>query len=257
MGFNDPTPATPVGGNTGTTIGAQRLIVFKEAARIWGAVLPSNVDDQDQLELRGPRLQRELGRPRLGRRHDRPRELRGRAPRRTPGTTRPQADKLAGAPLGTNPASITRAVQQRARQDGLPDRHVLLPRPRQQPRLEHQPPHGRSSTSSATASGSRRPPTRAASSSGRARTSSPACSTGSSSTRRPARPGTRWRRTPNASPSATNTGNLVWTGPNAPTYAKCLQRTPAGPLRRGARRVRREPTPWDGGLRGAGSRPSP
>jgi hypothetical protein len=28
QGFNDPTPATPVGGNTGTTIGAQRQIAF-------------------------------------------------------------------------------------------------------------------------------------------------------------------------------------------------------------------------------------
>ncbi len=43
VGFNDPTPATPVGGNTGTTVGAQRLIVFQEAARIWGALLPSDV----------------------------------------------------------------------------------------------------------------------------------------------------------------------------------------------------------------------
>ncbi|MCM3877487.1 MAG: hypothetical protein NEA02_13865, partial [Thermoanaerobaculia bacterium] len=44
VGFNDPTPATPVGGNMGTTVGAQRLNVFKEAARIWGGLLPSNVD---------------------------------------------------------------------------------------------------------------------------------------------------------------------------------------------------------------------
>ncbi len=43
VGFNDTTPATPVGGNTGTTIGAQRLAVFKEAARIWGSLLPSDV----------------------------------------------------------------------------------------------------------------------------------------------------------------------------------------------------------------------
>ncbi|HSB64455.1 MAG TPA: PA domain-containing protein [Thermoanaerobaculia bacterium] len=42
-GLNDPTPLSPVGGNTGTTLGAQRLIVFQEAARIWGALLPSNV----------------------------------------------------------------------------------------------------------------------------------------------------------------------------------------------------------------------
>ncbi len=44
QGFNDPTPAAPVGGNMGTTIGDQRLNVFKEAARIWGGLLPSNVD---------------------------------------------------------------------------------------------------------------------------------------------------------------------------------------------------------------------
>lgn len=42
-GFNDPTPAAPVGGNPGTTIGAQRLFVFQYAANIWGGFLPSNV----------------------------------------------------------------------------------------------------------------------------------------------------------------------------------------------------------------------
>ena len=42
-GFNDPTPATPVGGNKGKTLGAQRLIAFQEAARIWGETLDSNV----------------------------------------------------------------------------------------------------------------------------------------------------------------------------------------------------------------------
>ena len=42
-GFNDPTPAAPVGGNPGTTIGQQRLNVFNQAASIWGAILPSSV----------------------------------------------------------------------------------------------------------------------------------------------------------------------------------------------------------------------
>ena len=42
-GFNDPTPAAPIGGNPGTTIGAQRLFVFQTAANIWGSILPSNV----------------------------------------------------------------------------------------------------------------------------------------------------------------------------------------------------------------------
>ena len=41
LGFNDPTPATPVGGNTGTTVGQQRLIAFQHAADLWGALLES------------------------------------------------------------------------------------------------------------------------------------------------------------------------------------------------------------------------
>lgn len=43
VGFNDPTPVAPVGGNTGTTLGAQRLIAFQHAAALWGARLDSNV----------------------------------------------------------------------------------------------------------------------------------------------------------------------------------------------------------------------
>lgn len=43
VGFNDPTPATPVGGNPGTTLGAQRLYAFQHAADIWGATLTSSV----------------------------------------------------------------------------------------------------------------------------------------------------------------------------------------------------------------------
>jgi hypothetical protein len=41
-GFNDTTAATPVGGNTGTTVGAQRFIAFQTAASIWGAALKSS-----------------------------------------------------------------------------------------------------------------------------------------------------------------------------------------------------------------------
>jgi PA domain/FlgD Ig-like domain len=43
-GFNDPAPAAPVGGNPGTTVGAQRIFVFQHAAQVWGAILPSNVE---------------------------------------------------------------------------------------------------------------------------------------------------------------------------------------------------------------------
>ncbi len=42
-GFNDPTPVVPVGGNPGTTRGAQRLNAFQHAASIWGALLDSPV----------------------------------------------------------------------------------------------------------------------------------------------------------------------------------------------------------------------
>lgn len=42
-GFNDPTPVAPIGGNSGTTRGQQRLNVFQAAANYWGAILTSNV----------------------------------------------------------------------------------------------------------------------------------------------------------------------------------------------------------------------
>ena len=44
IGFNDPTPVAPVGGNPGTTLGAQRLVVFELAADLWGATLASDAD---------------------------------------------------------------------------------------------------------------------------------------------------------------------------------------------------------------------
>jgi hypothetical protein len=42
-GFNDPMPVAPVGGNNGTTRGAQRLIVVQRAADIWGGLIVSPV----------------------------------------------------------------------------------------------------------------------------------------------------------------------------------------------------------------------
>lgn len=41
VGFNDPNPVAPVGGNPGTTLGQQRLNAFQHAANIWGATLTS------------------------------------------------------------------------------------------------------------------------------------------------------------------------------------------------------------------------
>ena len=43
VGFNDPTPAVPAGGNPGTTLGQQRLIAFTAAANIWAATITSGV----------------------------------------------------------------------------------------------------------------------------------------------------------------------------------------------------------------------
>jgi hypothetical protein len=42
-GFNDPTPATPVGGNPGTTVGQQRLNAFQYAANILANTIESPV----------------------------------------------------------------------------------------------------------------------------------------------------------------------------------------------------------------------
>lgn len=43
-GLNDPTPVAPVGGNTGTTLGEQRLIVLQAVADVWAAKIVSSVD---------------------------------------------------------------------------------------------------------------------------------------------------------------------------------------------------------------------
>ena len=44
MASNDPTAAAPVGGNPGTTLGQQRLNVFKKAAEIWAGELDSPIE---------------------------------------------------------------------------------------------------------------------------------------------------------------------------------------------------------------------
>src|SRR5674476_1154466 len=41
--FSDATVVAPVGGNTGTTLGQQRIIAFQAAATKWGATLTSAV----------------------------------------------------------------------------------------------------------------------------------------------------------------------------------------------------------------------
>lgn len=43
QGFNDPTPVAPVGGNPGTTLGQQRMNVYKYVAGIWEKNIQSDV----------------------------------------------------------------------------------------------------------------------------------------------------------------------------------------------------------------------
>ena len=44
VGFNDPTPAAPVGGNMGTTLGQQRMNVYRYVADIWEKNLASDIN---------------------------------------------------------------------------------------------------------------------------------------------------------------------------------------------------------------------
>jgi PA domain len=53
VGFNSTTPATPVGGNAGTTVGAQRLIAYQRALELWGKTLKSNVNINVQGSFAG------------------------------------------------------------------------------------------------------------------------------------------------------------------------------------------------------------
>ena len=43
VGFNDTTPAAPIGGNTGTTLGQQRMNVYRYVADIWQKAITSDV----------------------------------------------------------------------------------------------------------------------------------------------------------------------------------------------------------------------
>lgn len=50
-GLNDTTPAAPVGGNPGTTVGEQRRIAYQFAADLWGAVLESPAEIRVQASF--------------------------------------------------------------------------------------------------------------------------------------------------------------------------------------------------------------
>ena len=50
-GFNDNTPAAPVGGNPGVTLGQQRLNAFQFAADIWSCILDSDITIRIQAQF--------------------------------------------------------------------------------------------------------------------------------------------------------------------------------------------------------------
>jgi hypothetical protein len=51
VGFNDATPVAPLGGNPGTTLGAQRLFAFTYAANIWAANIDSPIEIRIQASF--------------------------------------------------------------------------------------------------------------------------------------------------------------------------------------------------------------
>lgn len=51
VGYNDPTPAQPVGGNSGTTLGDQRRIATQHAANLWASTLTSSATIRIQAQF--------------------------------------------------------------------------------------------------------------------------------------------------------------------------------------------------------------
>ena len=134
-GFNDPTPAAPVGGNTGTTLGQQRLIAFQHAADIWGAELDTNSDHSCSRRIQSApaeRSRQRRARSRVFTISTAPAFIRVRNFRRhgmaphSP-TSVPAQDLWS---TRTDDPDIERPVQQQLQ---------FLPRPRQQPRRAERP----------------------------------------------------------------------------------------------------------------------
>jgi hypothetical protein len=109
QGFNDPTPAAPVGGNSGTTLGQQRLNAFMEATSIWGQLIDSYVPvvidanfgalscTASSITLAGPRHRLRVQRPGVAAGHTFPRAA-GRSDRR----------RRPGAGHGRHPGDVQR-----------------------------------------------------------------------------------------------------------------------------------------------------
>ena len=143
MGFNDPTPAAPVGGNPGTTIGQQRLNAFQYAADVWGSILDSPVPIYIQSSFT-PLACTATG------------ATLGSAGAIQVFANFPNtelrdtwyhvalANKLAGAdlapgPNGTNADDIIALFNSNLGTAQLPDRDRLVLRPGRQPRHQHRP----------------------------------------------------------------------------------------------------------------------
>lgn len=99
VGLNETTPARPVGGNLGTTLGQQRLDVFREAARIWGEALDSDVPIEIQASF-AP-LQCSATEGVLGAARPAAYLTFAGAPRANTSYVRAEASRLAGTSLGS------------------------------------------------------------------------------------------------------------------------------------------------------------
>ncbi len=105
FGFNDPTPVEPVGGNSGRTLGDQRLLAARFAADIWSRAITSPVPIEVGLVF-DPELRcRALGQSFLY------------VSSNFPGTTRPDT---------WFPISLANVLQGEDRRPDLPDMKVIM-----------------------------------------------------------------------------------------------------------------------------------
>ncbi len=61
VGFNDPSPRAPIGGNPGTTLGQQRLNAFEFAANTWGSTDRQPSGDQNTCRFYSAYLHANFG----------------------------------------------------------------------------------------------------------------------------------------------------------------------------------------------------
>ena len=143
VGFNDPTPAAPVGGNTGTTLGEQRLIAFhtRPASGARGSTAPCRSASARSSRRSAPDVLGSAGRVYVVARLSR--------------TRRCPAPGITSRWRTSSPASTCSPAQRRHQRE-LQHQLQLLPRPRQQPRRRRTISSPCCCTSSRTASASAR-----------------------------------------------------------------------------------------------------